>query len=575
MTTWFPEGRRLSPARPRARPVARTLPLACAGLLAGLGCTDGVLQEPDATPPSVALALHFTSPPAPDTALVYAELSPIAYCPWSDVLHPNTYPDVLSLPRPEPGSPFNPSDQNTPVVLASQGDPRSFPCRAQGFPLVRFFEVRATTAPASNLRSAWERWDAPDTLIAWAEEPAWITAYGPDEPPVALPAGYSRLRRSCVAGTDKPWRWEPSSLDAVLDLSPDSRNEQTEVKLSLAARLEAHERALLALCGALPPRDLAAEALVTRVSFDRAQAVALSQDGNEIDYLAPIDAADPSGQAPLRSIALADRSVGERAWIVGGRALQRTAGDGIFVGTTERIVQVTNDALTPLPVAPVGTLSPDARWIASPNFNGYSTAIWDVGAGVPKVTCPGFDGAGWTPASLLSAYESTPQGLTAVSWVDPQTCQTVQRFPLSVSGVGERHLASTSGGPVVLSSRLTWRPQRPVARLNRAEIDEPGFGLQLDDLRDGRQVVAIDSAAGRVTLAATTGDFAFVWAEKCLGLFETVCSYTLHRVALPSGTDQILAVMGAPGLVAVSASQNRLAVASRDGIFVRDLLAGP
>jgi len=575
MTMRSPMKRPLLPAGPRALAVARPIPLALAAALATLGCTDGVLQEPGATPPSLALTLHFTSAPAPDTASVYAGLSPIAYCPWSDVLNPDDYPKVLKVPQPEPPTPFDPSHENTRVTLKSDGDPRAFPCRAQGFPLVRFFEVRATTAPASDLRSEWARWEARDTLIAWAEEPALVTAYGPDEVPIALPAGYSRLRRICDGGTARPWRWEPAALDAVVDLSPDSRDEQTEVKQSRAASLDAHERTMLALCGALPARDLAAEALVTRVSFDHAQAVALSENGDEIMYLAPIDPADPSGQAPLRSIALGDRSVAERAWIVGGRALQRTTGASAFVGTPTGIIQLTNDGLTPLPISPIGTLSPDARWIAADDFASRGVAIWDVAAGAPRPPCPGIGASGWSPASLLTADEITPNGIFAVLWVDPQTCQTVRRFPWVSGGIGDLGLVSTSDGPILLASRLSWQPQEPVARLGLARSDERAFGLRLIDFSDGRQTDTIEPTAGRLTLAASGGGAAFVWAKKCLGLFETVCSYTLHRVALPSGADQMLAVMDAsaddPGLVAVSASGNRLVIANREGIFVRDL----
>lgn len=578
MTMCFPQNRPLSLARPRVLSVARAIQPWLAGALAALGCTDGVLQEPEATPPSLALTLHFTSAPAPDTASVSAELSPISYCPWSDVLHPDAYPDVLAAPKPERPFPFNrPPDGNVRVTLKSQGDPRSFPCRAQGFPLVRFFEARVVTAPASDLRSEWERWEGRDTLIAWAEEPALVTAYGPDEPPVTLPAGYSRLRRICVGGSDRPWRWEPVSLDAVVDLSPDSRDEQTEVKQSLAARLDAHERALLGLCGALPPRDVAAEAQVTRVSFDRAQAVALSEDGGEIVYLAPIDSADPSGAAPLRSITVgAVGAVAEPARIVGGRAVQRTTGASTFVGTHEQIFQVTNGSVTPLPVSPMGILSPNARWIASPDPGGAGVTIWDVAAGVARPRCPGVSLSSWSVASLLTADELTPSGISAVLWVDPETCQTVRRFPWLPNG-GSYYLGmvSTSDGPSLLSSMVTWSPQQPLARIGVAVGPDPGLGLQLDDFSDGRRTQTIDPTAGRLTFAASGGGAAFVWAKRCLGLFETVCSYTLHRIALPTGADQVVAVMDAaadaPGLVAVSASGNRLVIANGAGIFIRDL----
>jgi hypothetical protein len=580
MTTRSSTDLRPSRTRPLRLWAARALGLACAGALASLGCTDGVLQEPDGSPPSLTLTLHFTSAPAADTASLYARLSPIAYCPWSDVLHPNTYPSVLQTPWPVAPAHLSASQEDTRVTLKSDGDPRSFRCQTQGFPLVRFLEVRATTAPPSDLRSAWEYWEARDTLIAWAEEPAYITAYGPDDPPLWLPAGYSRLRRICVGGTERPWRWEPASMEAPVDLSPDSRNEQVEVTQSLPAALEAHERALLGLCGALPPRDLVTEAQLTRVSFDRAQSVALSQDGDEILYLPPIDSAEPSGAASLRSITVgaagAAGAVTELARIVGGRAVQRTTGPSTFVGTTAQTLQVTGHGVTPLPVSPVGRLSPDARWIAADDVIGGGVAVWDVAAGMARPSCPGMAEVGWSPASLLTADEITPTGIAALLWVDPETCQIVQRFPNLIGGQGGYlRVVSTPQSPILLSSMLGWRPQQPVARLGLAANDDPGFGLQLDDFSDGRQTRAIDPMAGRLTFAAAGGGAAFVWAKKCLGLFETVCSYTLHRVALPSGADQIVAVMDAsadtPGLVAVSASGNRLVIANGAGIFVRDL----
>jgi hypothetical protein len=62
-----------------------------------------------------------------------------------------------------------------------------------------------------------------------------------------------------------------------------------------------------------------------------------------------------------------------------------------------------------------------------------------------------------------------------------------------------------------------------------------------------------------------------IWARKCQGLYETVCSYYLHRITLPGGADQIVAVGDSAAPVAISVSGHRFAIAALDGIHIGDL----
>jgi hypothetical protein len=62
-----------------------------------------------------------------------------------------------------------------------------------------------------------------------------------------------------------------------------------------------------------------------------------------------------------------------------------------------------------------------------------------------------------------------------------------------------------------------------------------------------------------------------VWAEKCLGLYRTVCTHTLLAVDIASGSAKPLATSNLEGTVAVSPDLRQLAIATTDGIFVKPL----
>ena len=77
---------------------------------------------------------------------------------------------------------------------------------------------------------------------------------------------------------------------------------------------------------------------------------------------------------------------------------------------------------------------------------------------------------------------------------------------------------------------------------------------------------------GGSALTVTSFDnVALVWTRKCLGLYDTVCTFQLHRIALPDGTDTVVAVSPDPPVSALSPDHRRIAIGTRSGIFVKDL----
>jgi len=94
---------------------------------------------------------------------------------------------------------------------------------------------------------------------------------------------------------------------------------------------------------------------------------------------------------------------------------------------------------------------------------------------------------------------------------------------------------------------------------------------QLVILRPGQTVVVEAPGDARVLLLGGATSGFLLWTRSCLGMFETVCSYALHRFTLPEGADQVVAISDEYPVMAVSPDQKRIAVSTRRGIFVKDL----
>jgi hypothetical protein len=237
---------------------------------------------------------------------------------------------------------------------------------------------------------------------------------------------------------------------------------------------------------------------------------------------------------------------------------------------------------------PYGRVSPDGRWIAyaealpdqAPGTFDVSLKVWDVAAGGGHAIdgSTRYDSSVWTPGSLLEepGGAGDQPGVT-YDLVEPAGGQVVDT--VSFQPETSMQLAWGSDGPVGLVIPSYWTAEEQVSHSRAAADRVAGMpqqnihqaGLILRDPRSGGALNVLDASAGSLTLAATTTGTALLWAQRCLGLFETICSFKLHRVTLPGGDDQVVAVADSAASVAISPSGDRIAIAARDGIYVRDL----
>ncbi len=89
----------------------------------------------------------------------------------------------------------------------------------------------------------------------------------------------------------------------------------------------------------------------------------------------------------------------------------------------------------------------------------------------------------------------------------------------------------------------------------------------------GTERPVLDASAGMLDIVPTRPllGFMLVWARTCLGLYNTVCSYALIRVDLSDATARQVAVSPNEVPVAVSPDNQRIALATASGIYVKSL----
>ena len=544
------------------------------------GCTAGALDQPSESHPAMNLRVQLAGTPPDAATYIRVSLTEIPYCPASDVsgvlpIEPRDAPVETDL---APWQHLNSGpDGITPVTVSSGGDPRAFGC-VQWVPLIRFFRPELVSAPGLPDRPWDDPWTAPDTIIAYTMEAATFTPFGPEDAPITLPPGYSILRRTC--GSTEPWQLQVVSPSEPVVFQPPAAYVPLPQPLpSPSAVLESTERAMLSDCPAgLPPADLG-----RRVSFDRPISLAFSADAQQLYMLMPADPGDPQHAAALRSVNVADGSLQQVIDVPLGRRVTITDNGDLYVATQTSLVRVDRQANgtdlgTTLPI-PGGLVSPDGRWIAywdssSDNApSGVALKIWDVAAAEARVIDESGIPVRWTPSSLLLQEEFGQNRVDAYLLRDPSSGQLIQRYSFSSMGYGREVFWGTEG-PLLLEAPILWTPQQPVARAKWVTYqgpDERDFGLTINDLRTGDVRMAIGPGAGSVSFAATAPGFAFVWTRKCMGLFETVCGFTLHQVDLGAGTDKVVALAGSEASVAVSRTADRVAIVARDGIYIKDL----
>ena len=132
-----------------------------------------------------------------------------------------------------------------------------------------------------------------------------------------------------------------------------------------------------------------------------------------------------------------------------------------------------------------------------------------------------------------------------------------------------------------------WSPQGPVSVVRLPGVDiivapggSSGFdctscvGLSLRNLADGTLRQVLDASVGEISLVSTPPvlDTLLAWTQKkCLGLYNTVCTYSLIRVGLTSGTAQTVATAADKYPVGLSPDGQRIAIAAPSGIYVKNL----
>jgi hypothetical protein len=413
--------------------------------------------------------------------------------------------------------------------------------------------------------------------LVYASQAITFSPFGPAGQSVAFPQGYSWLRRTCGASPGQV-QMEARPIEESAEFRPfDSLPPAEDQTQSSSQEVGQSERSLVESCGAALP----AEDLGTCVLFGRAQSLVWSADSASIDYLVSTDPQDPTQSAGLGSVRLADSAVTELAIVPFGQGLQIDAAGQLYVvgqvGGAYSLLHVVLGASPPasLVVVPlqmtalpsgepdIPVLSPDGRWFAHTGQDGM-LHVWDIQSNTDQ---PVVDGEfnGWSPDSKLAYWGSAnPETLNVLSPGAPG-----EPMVFGVQRNGSPSVVWTTNGPLLAQPPLAWSIQN-----DYFSDCMFCFGLFLQDPSNGAQRQVLDASAGKIDIVSTPPvlGFMLVWARTCLGLYNTVCSYSLLRVDLTDGTARTVAVAAHEYPVAVSPDNQRIAIASPTGIYVKSLV---
>lgn len=402
--------------------------------------------------------------------------------------------------------------------------------------------------------------------LVYASAATTFRPFGPAGPTVEFPRGYSWLRRTCGV------------TPGLIDMGVVSTSETVEFRLNRlpdylppgSLEIELSERHLVESCGAtLPTEDLG-----SRISFDRAQSLVWSADGASLYYLPPADATDPTQSVGLRQVRLADSAASELTAIPLGRNLQIDVAGQLYVGGVDNLLRVVLAAGAPaslvaVPVPANAVLSPDGRWLAY--YREPELHVWDIQSGADRTTVNGMFLA-WSPDS----------GLAYWAWAaEPQTLNVLSPAALGEPKIhgpwdgSNRYVVWNTNGPLLALSPFDWAVESYDASADPASyVTVYSAGLSLQDPGTGAQRQVLDASAGEIDMVSTPPvlGFMLVWARDCLGLYNTVCSYSLLRVDLTDGTARTVAVGAREYPVAVSPDNQSIAIATPSGIYIKSLV---
>jgi len=429
-------------------------------------------------------------------------------------------------------------------------------------PDLRFFQIFAELSDYANTVEYPGSWGQPGLVLAYAVWPTSWSLFGPGSQTVNFPQGYSWLRRTCGSQPGQI-QMEVRPVDEVVELRHLADRQLAGLVVNGTPDAQASEESFVASCGVAPP----AADFGTRVSFDRAQALVWSPDNATIYYLSVADPQDSTATVGLRQIRLAESLTSELATVPHGSGLQIDGTGTVFVSNQDflaRVAPITPTTLEVLPLPPSSSVSPDGLWMtyAAPPPDAR-LHIWNLAAGVDLAAVDG-SFAGWSPGSQLAywPYSSSQSGLTIFSPTEPggnpRTYPHPYAYPESV--------VWTSSGPLIAKMPFDWPADKNMSCGGC-------FGLSLIDPLTGSEQPVLNASSGLGFLASprATLDFVFVWTKSCLGLLDTVCSYTLSRVNLTDAS--VSTITTSPGWVpmAVSSDGRHLAFSTPNGIYEKDL----
>jgi hypothetical protein len=507
--------------------------------------------------PALTVHAHFADLPAGDTALaqlnialVYLDHSSPEQQYGSDLVNAQMH-----------GEPTAQGDVQ--FTLAAGGNMDRSANSASSHGPLRFFRLSATLDMSQP-----GAWVALGFDLVWAADAVTFYPFGPAYPSVSVPKGYSWLRRQCG----------PSPGQIQMDVRPIDEtvvfrhvDSGHVVSDPFTRPLEPIERSFVESCGTVIP----AQDLGTRVAFDRTSPQSYphstpllwSADGTNLAYLSQADPKDPEQTVGLRQVRLPDEARSELATVPFGWNLQQDPAGQLYVATRAQLFRVYPTAIGPatldaLPIPSSAVLSPDGLWFAWYGLGG-EWHLWSVATGAEVAA---FDGnfVGWSPDSK-AAYMSG----TALSLVSP----TNPTQPTVYETSNDAHMevvAWSSQGPVLVRRPNDWLV---------GFVGYPPFvcmsclGLSLQSTDDSTERQVLDASAGRIDFVSTPPvlDTLLAWAQNCLGLYDTVCTYSLIRIGLTDGTARTVATAADKYPVALSPDGQRVAIAAPSGIYVKNL----
>jgi hypothetical protein len=243
------------------------------------------------------------------------------------------------------------------------------------------------------------------------------------------------------------------------------------------------------------------------------------------------------------------------------------------------VYDVTTGQTRPIEIGDSAQWSPDSKRLVYRTPSALKVWSLDSGAssGVPAAGSPE-----WLAGGQLALKEpiiNAPGGTIAPG--QPHDVDLLVRvFGPEVTPLGEFRFMSEQGLTVWLSDRLvqlSGLPWTVAAAPSSSNAYTPYVyteaGLALEDPTRGARTTLIppDQLLISPSSAVVLADSVLTWTRKCLGFYETVCSYQLHRVSLVDGTDKVVAVTREFTTSAISPDRRHLAIGTPDGIFVKDL----